>query len=106
MDSVTKQVTHDGHLHSQDKLSQRHARTFREWAVDLFHLQNANGPSRFWHHPGIGVGLAPPLVIAELQAERDKWYMEVLELGDTFKDYADQWSFRVLRKLGLVKFDV
>ena len=44
-----------------ERAARRHATLYQSWAVDLFHLQNANGPGVRWYHPAAPSPLADPL---------------------------------------------
>lgn len=48
-----------------DVISQLHPELYREFGVELFNLQNANGPGRLWNHPALDL---PPLSAGDASA--------------------------------------
>lgn len=80
-----------------DLLTQHHAEAYRKWGVELFNLQNANGPGHIWGHPAQQIeGPSQPHVAALVQ-ERNKLAAEVRILGRAWEDHArfiaDQRSY-------------
>lgn len=71
-----------------DLLTQHHAETYRRWGVELFHLQNANGPGHSWRHPAQEVAGPSQVYVAALVQERDRLVAEVRTLGKAWEDHA------------------
>lgn len=71
--SMLQSSTHVQQLYLYDILTQLHPELFREWGVELFNLQNANGPGRIWNHPAME---CPVVGQNELQELRN-WLREV-----------------------------
>lgn len=80
-----------------DLLTQHHAEAYRKWGVELFNLQNANGPGYAWNHPAQEVTAPSQRYVTALIQERDKLVAEVQTLGKAWKDHvrfiADQRSY-------------
>ena len=49
-------------LHLHDLLSQTNPEAYRRWGAELYNLQNANGPARYWNHPATE---APVVAVTE-----------------------------------------
>jgi glycosyltransferase involved in cell wall biosynthesis len=47
--SMARRVERNQPWYRYEALTQRHAEAYREWGVELFHLQNANGPGYLWN---------------------------------------------------------
>jgi glycogen synthase len=56
-DSLYQSCGGNQHLHFHDLLTQNHPELYREWGVELFNLQCANGPGYLWNHPATNVTL-------------------------------------------------
>jgi glycogen synthase len=84
-------------LYLHDLLTQHHPETYRRWGVELFNLQNANGPGYAWHHPAQQVTDPSPGYVAVLAQERDRLVAEVRTLGKAWEDHvrfiADQRAY-------------
>jgi hypothetical protein len=52
--SVSHRAKRNQQLYRYDLLTQRHAEAYREWGVELFNLQTANGPGHLWPHYASG----------------------------------------------------
>jgi hypothetical protein len=84
-------------LYLYDLLTQHHPETYRQWGVELFNLQNANGPGYAWRHPAQQVTDPSPGYVAALAQERDRLVAEVQTLGKAWEDHvrfiADQRTY-------------
>jgi glycogen(starch) synthase len=52
-DSTSHGSAWNQRLYLYDVLTQRCAEAYREWGVELFNLQNANGPGHLWNPPAV-----------------------------------------------------
>lgn len=84
-------------LYLYDLLTQRHPEAYRHWGMELFNLQNANGPGYAWRHPSQQVTDPSPGYVAALAQERDRLGAEVRTLGKAWEDHvrfiADQRAY-------------
>jgi glycogen(starch) synthase len=74
-------------LYLYDLLTQRHPECYREWGVEVFNLQNANGPGWLWNHPASDGAEPPAAYLAVLEEERRKLSTEVQTLGRAWADH-------------------
>ncbi|MBI5863781.1 MAG: glycosyltransferase [Planctomycetes bacterium] len=51
--SMLQSSTEVQQMYLFDVISQLHPELYREFGVELFNLQNANGPGRLWNHPAL-----------------------------------------------------
>jgi hypothetical protein len=76
--SMYRSATRNQKLYLYDLLSRRHAALYQRWGVELFNLQNANGPGYRWNYP------------AEdrfpLEEERDRLWSEVRRLAQNWEE--------------------
>src|SRR5262249_30533328 len=70
--SMYRSSNRNQQLYLYDLLTQRHAQTYREWGVELFNLQNANGPGRLWNQPTLEVEEIPFAYVVALEEEKKK----------------------------------
>lgn len=49
--SMYRSAGYNQQLYLYDLITQLHADSYRRWGVELFNLQNANGPAYLWSHP-------------------------------------------------------
>jgi glycogen(starch) synthase len=54
-DSMWQTSNANMHQLLYDQISAFHKPLYQQWGVELFNLQNANGPGRLWNHPGIEI---------------------------------------------------
>jgi glycosyltransferase involved in cell wall biosynthesis len=84
-------------LYLYDLLTQHHADSYRKWGVELFNLQNANGPGHVWNHPAQSIESPSQPYFTALVQERDKLAAEVRTLGRAWEDQvrfiADQRAY-------------
>jgi glycosyltransferase involved in cell wall biosynthesis len=73
-------------LYMYDVITRRHPEVYREWGVELFHLQNANGPSFSWNHPARATVEPPAAYLAALEQEKNKLATDVQTLGKAWED--------------------
>jgi glycosyltransferase involved in cell wall biosynthesis len=72
-------------LYLYDLITHRHAEAYRQWGVELFNLQNANGPAYLWPRPDVPQPTIPQLQrqINEILAERDALRNRLAQLEST-----------------------
>jgi glycosyltransferase involved in cell wall biosynthesis len=75
-------------LYLYDVITQYHADAYREWGLELFNLQNANGPGCRWNHPATEAAEVSTTYVAALEQERSKLAAEVRTLGKAWEDHA------------------
>jgi hypothetical protein len=63
-----------------------HPHLYRDWGVELFHLQNANGPGRLWNQPAQEMVEPPQAYVALLELQRDKLWTDVKTLGKLWQN--------------------
>jgi glycosyltransferase involved in cell wall biosynthesis len=84
-------------LYLYDVITQRHPEAYRQWGVELFNLQNANGPGYAWNHPAQAVAGPSQAYVAALVQERERLGAEVQTLGKAWEDHvqfiADQRTY-------------
>ena len=84
-------------LYLYDVITQRHPEAYRQWGVELFNLQNANGPGYAWNHPAQAVAGPSQAYVAALVQERERLVAEVQTLGKAWEDHvrfiADQRTY-------------
>jgi hypothetical protein len=73
-------------IYLYDLLTQRHAEAYREWGVELFNLQNANGPGRLWNHPTLET-VDTSSYLAALEEEKGKWVAEAQRLSQAWAEH-------------------
>jgi glycosyltransferase involved in cell wall biosynthesis len=76
-------------LYLYDLLSRRHSGMYRKWGVELFNLQNANGPGHLWDHPAVSPAALPSLYVSALEQQRGKLWEQVQTLGKAWVDHAN-----------------
>lgn len=75
-----------------DVITQLHPELFRSFGVELFNLQNANGPSRLWNHPACEPPVPDPAQVAELRS----WLSEV----EKAREWSENQRLGLLERLG------
>jgi glycosyltransferase involved in cell wall biosynthesis len=83
--SMFRSANRDQFLYLYDLLTQHHPERYREWGVELFNLQNANGPGRSWYQPGQPMSEASQDYIRALEQLRDQLQAEVQTLGQAWE---------------------
>ena len=68
--SMYRSANRNQQIYLYDLLTQRHEQAYRNWGVELFNLQNANGPGHLWNHPAIVAGEPHPSYLAALEGEK------------------------------------
>ena len=76
-----RSANRDQFLYLYDLLTQHHPERYREWGVELFNLQNANGPGRTWYQPAQPTIEPSQDYIRALEQLRDQLQEEVQTLG-------------------------
>ncbi len=84
--SMFRSANRDQFLYLYDLLTQHHPERYREWGVELFNLQNANGPGRNWFQPAQLVGEPSQEYVAALERHRDQLQAEIRTLGEAWED--------------------
>ena len=84
--SMFRSANRDQFLYLYDLLTQHHPERYREWGVELFNLQNANGPGRNWFQPAQQAGDPPHEYVMTLEKIRDQLQAEVKTLGMAWED--------------------
>jgi hypothetical protein len=74
-------------LYLYDLLTQRHPEAYQKWGMELFNLQNANGPGHAWNHPAIGNAEPSHTYVGTLEQERNTLLTEVQTLGKAWEDH-------------------
>jgi hypothetical protein len=74
-------------LYLYDLITQLHPEAYQKWGVELFNLQNMNGPGHVWSHPAIATAEPPQAYVASLEQTRDKLWAEVQTLGKAWEDH-------------------
>jgi glycosyltransferase involved in cell wall biosynthesis len=74
-------------LYLYDLLTRYHEDAYREWGVELFNLQNANGPAWLWSQPSREPPEPTRETVTEMQKQRDKLWDEVQTLGKGWDDH-------------------
>jgi glycogen synthase len=85
-DSMFRKANRDQFLYLYDMLTQYHPERYREWGVELFNLQNANGAGRTWFQPAQLAGEPPQEYVAALERQRDQLQAEIRTLGEAWED--------------------
>lgn len=70
--SMYRSSNRNQQLYLYDLLTRRHAQAYREWGVELFNLQNANGPGRLWNQPTVETGEPSIDYVTALEEEKRK----------------------------------
>jgi len=74
-------------LYLYDLLTRYHKDAYREWGVELFNLQNANGPAWLWNQPSREPPEPAQATMTEMRQQRDKLWDEVRTLGKGWDDH-------------------
>jgi len=88
-DSMYRGCGRNQHLYLYDLLTDHHKDLYREWGVELFQLQNANGSSWLWNHPAREIAELSQTYVVELEQLRDKLWSEVQTLGKAWEQHVD-----------------
>jgi glycogen synthase len=74
-------------LYLYDLISQNHPELYRQWGVELFNLQLANGPGYHWNHPGMHMSPYDNLMreIELLQNQLETSRNEILTMTNTLR---------------------
>jgi len=85
--SMYQSATRNQKLYLYDLLTQRHPETYQKWGMDLFNLQNANGPGYLWNYPALEIVGPPQDYVVALEQQRNKLRAEVQTLGKAWEDH-------------------
>ena len=91
-------------------LTQIHEDLYRKWGVELFNLQNQNGPARCWVHPAKRASKNPEpwaahqSEVAGLIERRDRLRKEVLRLGSLMDGLNHNGWLRFAARHGLFEY--
>jgi hypothetical protein len=83
--SMYRMSNQNQRLYLYDLITRQHAEAYREWGVELFNLQNANGPAHLWNHPAMRNPEAPHAHINTLEQLRGRLWAEVQSLGKAWE---------------------
>lgn len=86
-DSMYQTSTRNQQLYLYEMMTRLHPEVYQEWGVELFNLQNANGPGQLWNHPALhatGLGAAH---MASLDRLRNRVRAEIDLLEKTWEDH-------------------
>ncbi len=86
--SLYRSTNRNQQLYLYDLITQRHPEVYRQWGVELFNLQNANGPGYRWNHPAVETAEVSEAHVAALEQERSKLAADVQTLGKAWEDQA------------------
>lgn len=78
-DGLWQGSNRDQHLHLYERLAEHHAQLYRRYGVELFQLQNANGPAEAWLKPAADSPYEIRLRWYEKQLERLRGRVRELE---------------------------
>jgi hypothetical protein len=79
--SLYRKANRNQFLYLHELVTHHHPSGYRDWGVELFNLQNANGPGRMWNQPAQEVVEPPQAYVASLEHQRDKLWADVQTLG-------------------------
>jgi len=85
--SMYRSANRNQFLYLYDVITQHHPEAYRKWGVELFNLQNANGPGYLWNNPAVGSAEPPSAYVATVEQQRDKLLNEVQTLGKAWEDH-------------------
>jgi glycogen synthase len=85
--SLFRSANREQFLFLHDEVSRYHPESYRNWGVELFNLQNANGPGYAWPHPAGESGEPPQAYIATLEQLRDRLDAEARTLRKAWDDH-------------------
>lgn len=86
-DSMYQTSTRNQHLYLYDMMAQLHPEAYREWGVELFNLQNANGPSQLWNHPALCPMGPAAAYMVRLDQLKSQVRSEIDVLAKTWEDH-------------------
>jgi len=86
-DSMYRECGRNQQLYLYDLLTEHHKDLYREWGVELFQLQNANGASWLWNQPACETAEPTQAYVIELERLRDKLWSEVQTLGKAWEQH-------------------
>ncbi|MGH9428633.1 MAG: glycosyltransferase family 2 protein, partial [Terriglobia bacterium] len=84
--SMFRSANRDQFLYLYDLLTQHHPERYREWGVELFNLQNANGAGRNWYQPAQLMGEPSKEYVAALERHREQLQAEIRTLGAAWEN--------------------
>lgn len=85
--SMYRSANRNQFLYLYDLMTQLHPEAYRKWGVELFNLQNMNGPGYLWGHPAAAMTEPPQAYVASLEQTRDKLWTDVQTLGKAWEDH-------------------
>ncbi|NOT56669.1 MAG: glycosyltransferase [Deltaproteobacteria bacterium] len=85
--SLSRSANTNQFLYLYDLITQRHPEAYRQWGVELFNLQNANGPGLTWNHPAQTVPGPSRTHVAALVQDRERLVAEVRTLSKAWEDH-------------------
>lgn len=86
--SMYRNSGRDQQLYLYDVISRQHSQAYRDWGVELFNLQNANGPACQWNQPAlVGGDDLSSTYVTMLEQQRDKLLKEVAVLGKSWEEH-------------------
>jgi glycosyltransferase involved in cell wall biosynthesis len=94
--SMFKVIEADKKLYLYDLISHEHPELYREYGLDLFNLENANGPAYGWDQPTM---FRSPQERLMAQADRDGGRMQAMEAELQRLREAEQWHQKELKRL-------
>jgi len=86
--SLYRSSNRNQQLYLYDLITQRHSEMYQKWGVELFNLQNANGPGYRWNHPAVETLEVSAEYVTALEQERNKLAADVQTLGRAWEDQA------------------
>ncbi|GAB4170874.1 MAG: hypothetical protein Fur005_32570 [Roseiflexaceae bacterium] len=103
--SMFRSGVRDQHLYLFDLITQLHPEAYRRWGVELFNLQNANGPARLWNHPAMRADLFEDQ-LEQLRSELigGVWVSDMQRGGRVVARMRSSWLARMLRKYRITSF--
>ncbi|HEU5088704.1 MAG TPA: glycosyltransferase [Roseiflexaceae bacterium] len=87
--SMYRSSQHDQKLYLYDIISHLHPELYKRWGVELFNLQNANGPALLWNHPALEISGEPPNTLHELRQSHLSLWQESQTLAKAWQDQKD-----------------
>lgn len=85
--SLFRSANREQFLFLHDEVSRYHPESYRKWGVELFNLQNANGPGYAWPHPAGEIGEPPQAYIATLEQLRGRLDADAQTLRKAWDDH-------------------
>lgn len=97
-DSMLRGINPVQSLFLYDVLQSAFPELFRRWGVELFALQNANGPARLWNHPATAA--SPP---ADPAADALREWVGKVEAG---RDWSERGRLAALERVARLEHEI